>query len=222
MELQSFSSILSTHPILNPPKIKVYEISLVWITVTFSVRIEANSCGFAQDGFCSILSCQNHRSAYANSHCWTQVVVTGTRDKLPSCSNPSQLVGVPSWTWVDAFSSLPRNRHRTEKGVGTSCLKHSHSLWKVRDQNNKIKQQVRSVVRWCLFPWLVIVSTERRPCACLRFLIPKRMDLKNGSAGIGARCQAWQPKFHSKTYVMEGQKWLSQVVLWSLWACCGI
>lgn len=105
--------------------------------------------------------------------------------------------------------------------VGTSCLKHSHSLWKVRDQNNKIKQQVRSVVRWCLFPWLVIVSTERRPCACLRFLIPKRMDLKNGSAGIGARCQAWQPKFHSKTYVMEGQKWLSQVVLWSLWACCG-
>lgn len=169
VELQSFRSMVSTQPILNPLKIKVYEISLVWITVTFSVRIKANSCGFAQDVFCSIFSCQNHRSAYVNSHCWTQLVVTGTRDKLPSCHNPSQHVGLPSWTCVDAFSGLPRNRHRTEKTSRNILFKHTHSFWKVRDQNNKIKQQVRSVVRWCLFPWLVIVNTERRPCACLRF-----------------------------------------------------
>lgn len=57
VELQSFSSIVSTQPILNPLKIKVYEISLAWITVPFSVHIEANSCGFAQDVFCSIFCC---------------------------------------------------------------------------------------------------------------------------------------------------------------------
>lgn len=130
MELQSFSSIVSNQPILNPLKIKVYEISLAWVTVTFSVHIEANSCGFAQDVFCSIFCYARTIKVLMQIHIagpnlWSQALEISFPHALTPVSMlvcHLELGWMPYFKlpflclkWIGVFSSLPRNRHRTDK-----------------------------------------------------------------------------------------------------------
>lgn len=140
VELQSFSSIVSTQPILNPLKIKVYEISLVWITVTFSVHVEANSCGFAQDVFCSIFCYARTIEVLMQIHIagpslWSEALEISFLHALTPVSTLVCHLEL-GWTPSQVSPGIITGQRRR---VVTSCLKHSHSFWKVRDQSNKIK-----------------------------------------------------------------------------------
>lgn len=104
--------------------------------------------GFAQDVFCSIFSCARTIEVLMQIHIaepnlWSQALEIS----FPRALTPvNTLVCHLELGWMPSQVS-PGIVTGQRRRVGTSCLKHTHSFWKVRDQNNKIKQQVRSVVR---------------------------------------------------------------------------